>query len=140
MSLMKFTEHYFEIPAREVARWLDDQGNDCWWRADGDPLLMGRLNFPCPGSEMAKELRRINKPLLLDDKNKDAQGQLISAKDLDRLVCQFGTKPADETPEEYRDRWFYLCWKDDGQDWVLTEDKTAAEDARLEALEQTVPR
>lgn len=111
---------HVEVHASELAAWLETQGGDCWWTVDGDPLLMGRLSLPCPGDELAAELRKINKPLLLADKKQDgaASERTISASDLDALVDRL---------EPISDRVLYLCWKGSADDWMLLEDEETSD-------------
>ena len=62
---------HYEVAAGELAAWLEQQGEDRWWTVDGDPLLTGRLAFPCPADELAPELRKIGRPLLVQAKKDD---------------------------------------------------------------------
>src|SRR3954468_24859301 len=82
---------HYEIPSPELAIWLEQQGEDRWWNVDGDPLLTGRLTFPCPADELAAELRRIGRPLLVQAKQDDvdAKGQVIDASRLSEAVARF---------------------------------------------------
>jgi|SRR5579883_1632904 len=124
MSAIKQGPHY-EIDSSELAAWLESQGVDRWWNVDGDPLLTGRVSFPCPADELAAELRAINRPLLLHAKNPDAKGQRIDRTRLDELVSRlFGNLPANGRGSVAwpSDRLFYFCWKDSPYDWMLIED------------------
>ena len=64
MSSIQEGPHY-EIQSSELAAWLEQQGVDLWWNVDGDPLLTGRLTFPCPADELSAELRKLNRALLV---------------------------------------------------------------------------
>lgn len=137
MSLVAYGPH-FELPSPELAKWLEQQGADCWWTVDGDPVLSGRLSFPCPGDELAAELRSINKPLLLaarDDKV-SPQEEVITVSDLDELVGFTDGPDGFEVKKEDRDRWFFLCWKGSEEDWFLQEDRLTSELVRKDALKQ----
>ena len=137
MSLLNYGPHY-ELPSPELAKWLDEHGADCWWAVDGDPLLTGRLSIPCPGDELARELRIINKPLFVADtrqNNPEAKGQVISAAKLDELVGFTVGPPGHELPEGDRPRYFWLKWKHDGKGWVLWEDRATTETSKRDALE-----
>src|SRR5436190_5148789 len=81
-------EPHFEISSAELAVWVERQGLDRWWNVDGDPLLTGRVPFPCPGDELAEELRRINRDLLVRDRNNrpESRGQQIGSSALDALT------------------------------------------------------
>jgi hypothetical protein len=46
--------HYVIKPA-ELAKWLD-RHTDNWWIVDGDPLLGGVVDFPCPSDELTEVL------------------------------------------------------------------------------------
>src|SRR5713226_505151 len=85
-------EPHYTIASSELADWLEGQGTDRWWSVDGDPLLTGRLSFPCPADEVAGELRRIKRPLLVLDrrKNPTGDGEPIQARDLDGLATRMG--------------------------------------------------
>jgi hypothetical protein len=114
-------EPHFEIEATDLADWLDQQGVDCWWSVDGDPLLMGELSFPCPGDDLAAKLRVISRTLLLFDPQErpDSQGQRVSREELSDLAW---------VHEQTGDRVFRLGWKQaaSDSDWVLAEDKETA--------------
>lgn len=119
---------HYEIPAAELAAWLEDQGKERWWNVDGDPLLTGRMTFPCPAETLAEELRRIGRPLLVQAKKTDsgAKGQLIRRDKLNELVGRFA-EAFHELDEEHQPRWsgdrlLYLCWKEMSYDWLLAED------------------
>ena len=85
-------EPHFKVAATQLADWLLKQGDDRWWSVDGDALLTGRLSFPAPGDELAAELRRIDRTLLVQDRRKEptGQGQAITANDLDGLATRLG--------------------------------------------------
>jgi hypothetical protein len=126
---------YYELPASELARWLDQQGADRWWTVDGDPLLGGLLALPGPGDELAAVLRRINKPLLLADKDNapEARGQMVRAADLNQLA---DTLPHYGDAGPGGDRAFYLSWKGSEFDWLLIEDVLTSESEAREARSQ----
>ncbi|MCG3147736.1 MAG: hypothetical protein PCFJNLEI_01177 [Verrucomicrobiae bacterium] len=112
---------HYKLATAELAKWLETQGDDCWWSVDGDPLLTGLVSFPSPSSELAEALRQINIPLLLQDKNDAAQatGQQITASDLNRLA---------ET-DDVGNRSFLLGWENSPADdlgWLLVEDRESA--------------
>jgi hypothetical protein len=129
---------YYEIPSTQLAAWLERQGPERWWNVDGDPLLTGRLPFPCPADERAAELVKIDRPLLVQAKKEDrgAVGQVIAADKLNDLVERLaenihllGDEPM---PPWSGDRVLYLCWKGTTEDWLLTEDSETAEQMRAE--------
>ena len=72
MSL-KSKPHY-TLPAEALADWVESQP-DRWWAVDGDPYLMSVVDFPCPGDELAPEIRRVGKDLLVWDKAPNSQAQ-----------------------------------------------------------------
>jgi hypothetical protein len=127
---------HYELPAKELAAWLEEQGKDHWWNVDGDPLLTGRMTFPCPAGELAAELRKIDRPLLVqaNEDDVDAQGQPISKEKLSDLVGHFADGLSDEDdgqiPPWGGDRLFYLCWKGKLHEWLLEEDSEATEQAK----------
>jgi hypothetical protein len=130
-------EPHYRIASTELAAWLESQGTDRWWSVDGDPLLTGRLSLPCPADELADELRRINRTLLVQDrrKNPSGHGEPIVAQNLDELVTRMGdnlqtngTKPA-----WANDRLLFLSWEDRGDEWMLVEDVETTESSRKDA-------
>jgi hypothetical protein len=130
-------EPHYEVSSTELAAWIEQQGADHWWTVDGDPFLAGRHDFPCPGDELAEELRRINRPLLVLDKHKSpgAKGQTIGRDKLDDLA----TRLADDfqltgpKPPWGDNRLFLFRWKGADEDWALIEDEETAESERKEA-------
>jgi hypothetical protein len=128
---------HYEIPSSELAAWLEEQGKDRWWNVDGDPLLTGRLTFPCPASDLAAELRKVNRPLLVQAKKEDteAKGQPVAKSKLDQLVGHFAENlhviREGELPPWSQDRLLYLRWQGSPQEWLLEEDS--------ETTEQMVP-
>lgn len=133
-------EPHFRLASAALAEWLEQQGVDRWWNVDGDPLLTGRLSFPCPADELAAELRRQNRTLLVQDRNKNptGRGQFITAQDLDALVTRLGDNVAvnGERPSWTNDRLFFLCWEDGRDEWLLVEDKETTERSRQDAVAQ----
>jgi hypothetical protein len=112
---------HYELPSPELAAWLEQQGADRWWNVDGDPLLTGRLTFPCPADELAAELRALNRPLLVQaGEEADARGQVIGAAKLAEVVGRIGENSHASGRAE--DRLLYLGWKDSADEWLLAED------------------
>lgn len=110
---------HFRVAAFDLANWIEKQGEESWWSVDGDPLLTQRLDFPCPGEDLAVELRKIAKPLLiLDSKDKPtAAGETVSAVQLDEIAYR----------DHSGDRVFQLCWENGSTDWLLIEDTETSE-------------
>jgi hypothetical protein len=129
-------EPHFEIPSAELATWIEQQGADRWWNVDGDPLLTGRLSIPCPGDELAEELRRINRVLLVGDPKErpDSRGQRIGSAELDALAVRQGDDiPFPGARPPWADnRVFVLCWKGCDEDWLLIEDLETTESTRAD--------
>ena len=116
---------HYELPSAELAAWLEQQGKDRWWNVDGDPLLTGRLDFPCPADELADELRRIDRPLLVQVKAPEAKGQQIDRDNIGGIVSRFYENiqtNGHESQPWATDRFLYLCWKGSGNEWLLAED------------------
>jgi hypothetical protein len=129
-------EPHYRISSSELAGWLEAQGTDRWWNVDGDPLLTGRLSFPCPADELADELRRINRTLLVQDRRKtpSGRGEQIVARDLDGLATRLGDNVrTNGAPPWASDRLFFLCWDDHGDEWLLAEDEETTERSRADA-------
>ncbi len=109
-----------ELDSAELANWLDKQAPEVWWLVDGDPLLTGNLSFPCPSDVLAKELRRVDQPLLLIPPSDTKLGDRhISSSDLDSLV---------QKDQDRDERILLLRWakSPDSIDWTLIEDKESA--------------
>jgi hypothetical protein len=128
---------HYEIPSAELATWLERQGVERWWNVDGDPLLTGRLTFPCPADELAAALRTINRSLLVQVKKDDvdATGQRIGVEEVDAVVRPVADSFYQIAPEQRPpwgdDRLLYLCWKGSPHEWLLTEDSETTEEMRL---------
>jgi hypothetical protein len=137
-------EPHYKIASSELAAWLEQQGTDRWWSVDGDPLLTGRLSFPCPADELATELRRINRTLLVQDPRKPPSGcgEQSVAQDLDKLV----TRPWENAqtngtgPSGMNDRVLCLCWEDRGDEWLLVEDEETTVSSRADVAIAQSPR
>jgi hypothetical protein len=113
---------HYSISPEELAMWLETQP-DCWWFVDGDPVLTGQVDFPCPSDELAEALRGIGKGLLMIDRTPDSQadGERIAPDELDTLA---------DRDNQLRERTFLCCWEDADVDWLLIEDTEAAKHAR----------
>jgi hypothetical protein len=137
-------EPHYTIASSELASWLEIQGTDRWWSVDGDPLLTGRLSLPCPADELANELRRINRMLLVQDRRKNpaGRGERIGVQELDGLATRLGDNiPTNGTkPAWANDRVFFLCWADRGDEWMLVEDEETTESSREDAALAQDPR
>jgi hypothetical protein len=120
---------HYELPSTELARWLEAQGG--WWNVDGDPLLTGRLPFPCPADELAHELRRLNRPLLVQAIHSEfapeGRGRL-TAEQLGKVAVRYSGSLSGPGPlsEFVNDRQLYLCWKGSQHEWLLIEDSATA--------------
>jgi hypothetical protein len=128
-------EPFYTLPAGELAAWIEQQGGDTWWNVDGDSILTGILSFPCPGDELADELRRINRLLLVQDpqKRREASGQEVDRTALDGLVDYLGKNAsiaADRKPAWTNDRLLYLCWHGSDAEWLLVEDLETTQNSR----------
>jgi hypothetical protein len=131
---------HYEIPAGAFADWVECD-DDRWWSVDGDPVLTGRITFPCPGDELAAELRRLGRPVLVLDRRTppQARGEVADASVLDALATDLGDSlvmtDGSERPDWARDRLWDLAWKGSGIDWILSEDTEAAAAARSDAAQ-----
>ncbi len=108
--------HYL-VQAYNLATWIEGQGEETWWRVDGDNWLMSILQFPCPPDELAGKLREINQPLLVSDPNEAGRGEEVISEDLSSLV----------DPNEFGVRTLYLSWQGGLTDWLLIEDEPISE-------------
>lgn len=133
---------HYELPSTELAAWVDQQP-DMWWMVDGDPLLTGRLSFPCPSDELAADLRELNRPLLIRAKSPDATGQPVGRDKIDSLASQFYENihtDGREHPPWASDRLLDLWWKDRPGGWLLAEDSAEATRAKAEWAEVRAAR
>jgi hypothetical protein len=123
---------HYELSSAELAAWLEEQGPDRWWTVDGDPLLTGRMTFPCPARYLAAELQKLSRPLLVKAKTDDhaAKGQPMSKDQIDAVVERVGSDihiiGEGAKPLWPDDRILYLCWKGSINEWLLQEDSEAA--------------
>lgn len=143
MTTLRDEPHY-EIDASELAAWVEAQGLDLWWSVDGDPLLMGNLSLPCPGDELAAELRRINRPLLIRAPADEpaAGGQKIDRTGVDRLAVRFippWDVPPGERPLTFDEREIPCAWKSRGKEWLLIEDLRTTASERENHRAATAP-
>ena len=127
---------HYEVSSTALAAWLERQGAERWWNVDGDPLLTGRLTFPCPADELAADLRKIDRPLLVQARMGDAAatGRSIGADEIDDVVGNLADSihliRSGQAPPWGGDRLFYLCWKGSPHEWMLTEDSETSEQMR----------
>lgn len=130
---------HYELPSAELAAWLDQQGDDCWWNVDGDPLLMGRVLFPCRSGKLAAELRKLDRPLFIRAKGTEATGQPIGRERINTLVGHLYDNihaGGGEYPPWANDRLLDLRWKSSPVEWMLIEDSvTAAEERAVRPAE-----
>ena len=130
-------ESHYEISSGELATWLERQG-DAWWNVDGDPLLTGLLPFPSSGEELAAVLRRLDRPLLVQDRRAEpkGKGERIDGNKLDELVTTLGNNihviNGGPKPAWAGDRLFFLSWKGSRAEWMLVEDRETAESNRTD--------
>jgi hypothetical protein len=122
---------HYEIATSELADWIEQQGFNTWWAIDGDTFLSSRVPTPCRGDELAAILRRASRYLLISTRDASANGQTITRRDLDRVVDHLGNlypvAPSLPKPDWAKDRCFWLCWKGEEIEWLLTEDSAATE-------------
>ena len=110
---------HVSIRSDELADWLASRP-DIWWFIDGDPVLGHRLYTPAPGDELAEEVRKIGKRLLIFDRTEGstAHGEPISVDRLEGLA---------DRDNNHNNRIFLCCWEDSTDEWLLWEDKLEAE-------------
>jgi hypothetical protein len=130
---------HYRIEASELANWLEAQGVERWWTTDGEYRVVDRLFLPAPADEFAAVLRRINRPLLVEDRraNPLGRGEQITARDLDALAVRPWDDPTVKGPKpaSMNDRVFFLRWEDEGDDWMLLEDEEYTQGALRDAAE-----
>ena len=118
----------YPISTEQLADWVDEQGDACYWSVDGERLLSGRLSVPCPGDELAAELRKVSKPLWVLDP-REAPQPLATGK---------GVSPLDDLVEEKEldTRVLLLSWEESGKVWLLIEDEETSDSVNREACAQ----
>lgn len=100
------------------------------------------MSIPAPGDELAPLIRRIGRPLLVQDPrpNPAGKGETIGRAQLDELVRYWGDngRIAGARPSKMSARILVLCWKGSGDEWLLIEDveTTASERAEMEKLKK----
>jgi hypothetical protein len=109
---------HYTLSAASLAGWIESQP-ETWWSVDGDPLLTGTVDFPCPSDELAPAIRKEGKDLLLYDRTpaSRAHGEPIAGEKLDGLADRNNRRRA---------RIFLLNWIDSDIDWLLVEDEAMA--------------
>lgn len=105
------------IRSEELAKWLDGHP-EIWWTVDGDPLLTGEVDFPCPASELSAALRTHKKRLLVLAPGSAHHGETITGDQLDSLS---------QRDNRYNERSFLLRWEGTNQPWLLSEDAPSSE-------------
>ena len=123
---------HVELRSSELAAWIEKQGLNRWWNVDGDHVLTSTIAFPCPGDELANELRRINRPLLLPVSPQAAlpPGSEIKRQDIDKFIDHLGSAihhTNERRPAWLNNRLLYLSWKGSKSDWLLVEDVETTE-------------
>jgi hypothetical protein len=115
MSVLQ--QPHYVIKPTELADWRN-QEPDTWWLVDGVPRLTGeRIDFPCPGDELAELLRRYKKDLFFypvpsTSTGPQPAGQPIGGRDLNELADR-------DNPEKRRT--FLFTWSDRDDEWLLVE-------------------
>lgn len=108
---------HFRVSAESLAQWLESQGEEPWWTADGDPILMSRVAFPAPPDELATELRKIGGSVLAMDPAEIASGQELGVEAVDR-ACSV---------DDWGNRFFTFSWNGVPIEWQLIEDEPTSE-------------
>lgn len=124
MSKMK---HHVVVSSRSIAEWLDGQPGT-WWNVDGDPLLTSEMDFPCPNDELAAGFRKHDGKIWVftKERNRANAGEDVNSLGLDDLV---------DTENPRREKNLLAAWMGSDIEWLLSEDKDMAEEARRTAME-----
>lgn len=108
---INLAEH--EVEATKLADWLEQEAPERLWSVDGERRIIGEVNLPCSGRDLAQVIRRLGGTLSVlgpaDAKPNEDLGQLADSDD--GLV-------------------FQLAWRRDstlGERWQLAEDNIHAE-------------
>ena len=131
---------HYEIASTDLAEWLERQG-DSWWSVAGDWFLGGRIYMPCPGENLATELRFLDLPMLVEDRRRGPKGngEKIGPDEVDALVQSSGAvdryvlEEGEEKPVWFDNRILFICWKDRPAECVLEEDLETTLSERADA-------
>ena len=106
---------HYTLIAENLAEWIESQP-EAWWLVDGDPELNSTVDFPCPSDELAPEIRKFGRKILVKDWNPQSQarGEEIAGDKLNHLYAT--------TPRSHR-KLFQMCWEGSDIDWLLIEDE-----------------
>jgi hypothetical protein len=124
---MSKAKHHIVIPSRKLAEWLDGQPGT-WWNVDGDPLLTSEVDFPCPNEELAEGLRKHDGNIMVftRKRGRSSAGEDLNSLDLDDLA---------DTENPKKEKNILAAWIGSDIEWLLSEDKDMAEEARRTTTE-----
>lgn len=130
MTTLQRVSH--SISANDLAKWIDQLGADRWWTVDGDPLLTGRVSFPCSGDELAEEIRTVNLPLVVfEETNEVKVTGPVDTTNLDQLARPawgIGSFAEEFAAHRARARMLVLAWQRSPHlEWLLVEVASSAE-------------
>lgn len=116
----------YSISANDLATWIEQLGVERWWTVDGDPLLTGRISFPCSGDELAEEIRAVNLPLVVFEETNEAKAACpVDATNLDQLARPawgIGSFAEEFAAHRARARMLVLAWQRSAHlEWLLVE-------------------
>lgn len=100
---------HYVIESYNLAAWLEDHDENTWWTVDGDPILMSRLEFPAPSDELAAEIMKLEKRLLVADPKGNAMGEELTPEDVDSVMVT----------DEHGESMLLLSWVGGSTDWQL---------------------
>jgi hypothetical protein len=95
---------------------------------DGDPVLTSEVDFPCPHEELSEALRKHGGTILVFPRfpAKSKVGRDPGFLNLDDLA---------DTENPRKEKKFLAVWSGSDIEWLLSEDKFMAEEARRMAME-----
>lgn len=130
MTTLQRVSH--SISANDLAKWIDQLGADRWWTVDGDPLLTGRVSFPCSGDELAEEIRTVNLPLVVFEETNEVKvtGPVDTTNlgQLARPAWGIGSFAEEFAAHRARARMLVLAWQRSPHlEWLLVEVASSAE-------------
>ena len=108
------TEPHSVVSAETLAKWIEDQP-ERWWSVDGDPRLMGTVDFPCPSDELAPAIRAVGADLLVLQPNgfRGSQRKVGTAE-----LAEFFAMSRNRFGSE-----LFFAWSDAEVEWLLLEDE-----------------
>lgn len=106
---------HYRLPAIELAKWLNEQG-DQMWTIDGERGFMSKMLFPAAARDVANLIGKEDRYLLVVDPDGIANGESITASQISQLL----------EVDEIGAQALYLSWEDSSVEWELVSEETVS--------------